>query len=192
MRKPPKKGKLIKRSAKSFLIILILALIILILLFLAIRLNPEFNWTRNALSDLGADQSSTKALFNSALYLGGVDIILLSLTLYRERSYLFVTMLFLIISGFSLTGIAFWNIGHPYHLSLAFVFFSALILSLCSLGGEEYFKHKSQRKNIVIYPFLGLLCALIWCLPWSSIAIPEVATLAVFICGLSILLHSSD
>jgi len=139
---------------------------------LSILLSPWFNWSQNALSDLGHSiNSDVAALFNFGLLLSGFFIALYSLVSFRK--YAKITSYFLVFASLFLQFIAMFDeVYGSLHFVVSVLFFTMLTLSSLSYLLEK-------KSNLAGLAFcIGLLSWIIYGLNFysSGIAVPEAVS----------------
>lgn len=144
-------------------------------IFLAIHFSPWFDWSRNALSDLGVDGRAA-FLFNYGLIIGGILLFPFTMglrqVLPRGRLSLLGTTL-LSLDVLVLSGIGWFpEYEYPTHLYLSIVFFTLLPLSFTLIGASEL-RHPGRKEDRILTFSVGLSAALVWIFPWGGAAIPE-------------------
>ncbi|MEM2893099.1 MAG: DUF998 domain-containing protein [Candidatus Bathyarchaeia archaeon] len=146
---------------------------------LSIASSPWFNWTENALSDLGVGGSGL--IFNTGLIASGVLLIFFFLGLlklsggcwaWKLGSYMFLA------DAISLVGVGVFNESFGrVHLYFSLVFFILMPLSLIMLGLSLW--SRGIRGLSLFTLFLALVTPTVWLMPWRGAAIPEaLSTLA--------------
>jgi hypothetical membrane protein len=139
----------------------------------AILVSPWFNWSDNALSDLGVSGLGS-TLFNTGLVAGGVMLIAFAAGLWKnsksqcDRAGASI----LILGGVSLGAIGVFpeNVGR-IHLYFSVAFFASLALSLLTFSAARIVRAE-LRQGV----FGGLLCVIatsVWLFEWRGVAIPE-------------------
>ncbi|MFP3951775.1 MAG: DUF998 domain-containing protein [Candidatus Bathyarchaeia archaeon] len=145
-----------------------------LMLSLSIRASPWFDWTRHALSDLGAGGFGS-VLFNSGLMITGGLMMLFSLGLVelttdsgvgRLGAYIHLTASWLLVG----IGIANINVK-PWHWYFSVGFFISISLSL--LVFTVYFMKNGLTPHALISGLASLTSACVWALDWPSLAMPE-------------------
>lgn len=146
----------------------------LAMIFLAIALSPGFNWSANALSDLGVSEAAL--VFNGGLMLGGMLTVVLATGLFaafKGQRLRRAGVLLLIIAAAALFGIGVFSEAAGrihYYFSVAFFVLQPLALFVMGAGGIV---SKSKRFGTVTV-VLGVLAALPWAFGWSAVAVPEM------------------
>ncbi|MCD6262973.1 DUF998 domain-containing protein [Candidatus Bathyarchaeota archaeon] len=157
---------------------LVVPVLVFSLIFLAIHYSPWFDWRRNALSDLGVDGVAA-LLFNSGLIVGGLLLLPFSIGVVRvlPRGVLsLLGVVLLVLSTLSLCGIGlFPETAGRVHLYFSIAFFVLLPLSFIFMGLSEL-RYPNMRSEGILIILVAISAALIWALPWSSVAIPEAAS----------------
>jgi len=140
-------------------------LIAFTLILLAIAYSPQFSWTENVLSDLGAQEGVTAVLFNSGLIIGGflALVFALGLFLFLGKKMLGEIGAFLLV----LATLALITIGafpssnvNPTHYYASVTFFVLLPLSIFVIGTALLLMHE------VKIGLFALLVAIIAAVPW--------------------------
>lgn len=154
---------------------IVASLLIWSFIFLAIRSSPWFDWTRNALSDLGVDGRAA-FLFNYGLIIGGLLLfpftIGLRQVLPRGRLSILGTTL-LSLDVLVLSGIGWFpEYEYPTHLYLSIAFFALLPLSVLLIGASEI-RQPGRKETRILTISVGLSAAIVWIFPWNGLAIPE-------------------
>jgi len=148
---------------------------------LSIIFSPWFSFTRNALSDLGAEGLGS-VIFNSGLPMAGAISMMFSTGLFEmaEKSLTgMVGAALHLAASLFLVGIGVANINvEPYHLYVSVGFFVSMPLASAVVGLFNY------RNRMRFYALLGwgttVLAAGVWLLPWSSAALPEALAALFF------------
>ena len=151
----------------------------LLLIGMSLWLSPWFSWTGNALSDLGAEGFEA-AVFNSGLAMTAALMMMFSTGLFEMTKGNIIGQVGsgvnLLAAGLLLS-IGVINVTiEPWHNYVSIGFFVALPLSAVVIG---YF---CLRKKMRFYTLLSwgtaVLAAVIWFLPWGSLAIPEALSVS--------------
>jgi hypothetical membrane protein len=144
--------------------------IVIAIVLLATWLSPWFSWQKNALSELGVGEVSV--LFNSAVFIGGLLILIFSFGVrkyinQRLRTDLGVVLLMLASLCLALVGIftVEFSLIHAV-VSLGYFLFAPIGLLLIGLGAND---HKVRILSLVIGS-LALIAILI--LPIIPIILP--------------------
>jgi len=146
-------------------------------IFLAIAYSPWFNWTDNALSDLGVGTAAF--LFNSGLIVGGLLGLVFSLGMVqvlRKRVLGLAGAFMLVLAAVSLVGVGVFpeTAGRiHFYVSVAFFAFgpSSLLLVGIALARES-----SWRKLGVFSVLTGAFAVAVWAVPYPyrGVAVPEM------------------
>ena len=157
---------------------MLLPVIVFTSIGIALLHSPWFRWTQHALSDLGVE-STTAALFNSSMILGGFLVFVFSLGLIRTLSNKTGAYL-LCLSSFALIGIgAFPETVFTLHFIVSTAFFVLLTTSFLIIGLK--IKQNQFERNMgalaTLFAMIAI-CSTILLVPWEGIAVPE--TLACF------------
>jgi len=141
---------------------------------LAIITSSSFSWTKNALSDLGVMENSAP-IFNFGLMTSAICMFVFGIGLLNIFKGLLgmVGIVFYLLSAIALFAIGlFPETTGIIHFYVSVVFFWSLPLALISLG---YTLLKLYRKTFgLITLIFGFFIIIVWSIPWSSAAIPEV------------------
>ena len=153
-------------------------------ILVAIASYPAFNWTGNALSDLGIISGVTGPLFNFGLLATG--LLTFTFAALGLFSYLKASWAGKIGSAFfAATAIALMAIGvfnesfSPTHYAVSVAFFALAPISLFIITAALWLAHK---KGAAVFTVLtGVAAALPWLLLFAfnyvpNVAIPEFAT----------------
>lgn len=150
----------------------------LTLILIAIALSPWFSIWDNALSDLGhALKSSVAPLFNLALVVGGVLLIVLALK-YMYSYYSKIRAIILLYAGFVLVLVGVYDEVYGFlHFIVSVLFFLGIIAYLIAIGIEE----KSPYPVIVaVLQLIMWTLHLFYNIPPGA-AIPELIAILSFI-----------
>jgi len=181
-------------------------IITLSLILLSISYSPWFNWSENALSDLGVHEAAT--LFNSTLMIGGVLTLVFAtglLQTLRRTKTGFTGALVFVVGAVSLFAIGlFPETAGRIHFYVSVSFFAFAALSMIIIGVALV---RASERNVGVFSvFAGLFAAAVWILFWSiphrGVAVPEllsvlaasawsVITGAKMIKGFTLLKHES-
>lgn len=152
--------------------------ITLSLILLSISYSPWFNWSENALSDLGVHEAAS--LFNSTLMMGGFLTLVFATgllqTLHRTKTG-FTGAIIFVVGALSLFAIGlFPETAGRIHLYVSVSFFASAILSMLIIGVALV---KVSERNLGLFSvFAGLFAAAVWIVFWSiphdGVAIPEM------------------
>jgi hypothetical membrane protein len=149
-------------------------------IFSAIFLSPWFNWTKNALSDLGVGETSA-TLFNLGLLTSGILILVFAVGLmeaFSKRVLRRVGALILVLGAISLCGIGiFTEEWGDLHLYFSLAFFMLIPIS-SFLIGASMIRASSERMLGTFMILTGVVSIVVWVFPWQGVAIPE--TISVF------------
>lgn len=151
-------------------------ILVLSLILLAISMSPSFNWTQDALSDLGVD-GLTAVLFNFSLVVGGILTFVFAVgikEIFTRKALGLVGASTLMLDATALcaTGI-FPETVKPTHFYASLAFFVLLPISLF-LVGAAMLKEFYQRKLGLFTVFAGIVSAVVWLFPRNGVAIPEM------------------
>lgn len=155
---------------------LILPPFALIALFLSIQMAPSFNWTENAISDLGMFQSSS-LLFNSTIIISGFLLMIFSIGLTGMLEKQKISYILLFLSSFFLIAIGIFPLPHPYHIYVSELFFISFPLSFLTLGLNLYKIKDSYKRRLGISALIIACIAIIspvFLLFFNGIAISEI------------------
>jgi len=153
-------------------------LITLSLVLLSISYSPWFNWSENALSDLGVHEAAV--LFNSSLMISGIltFVFAVGLVLVLRQSPIGLIGVFaLILAAVSLFAIGFFpETAGDIHYYVSVSFFTFDTLSMLIIGAALV--RQSSGKSVGAFSILaGLFSAVVWTvflnLPHKGVAIPE-------------------
>jgi hypothetical membrane protein len=149
-------------------------------IFLAIATWPLFNWTNNALSDLGVQSGITPIIFNYGLVISGIFFIIFATGLFPLIGKYLVGKVgasVFILSCIALVGIGIFNEGFsPAHYIFSVAFFVLFPISMLILVGAFWIEGK--RKISIFTLAMALSAAIVWGLQLtihyvSNVAIPE-------------------
>ena len=147
------------------------------LIFSAIASYPEFNWTDNALSDLGIVEGATATLFNSGLlisgalglvFASGLFVFLKEATVGKIGAFIFV-----------LASMALFAIGvfpeniRPVHYIVSVMFFVLLPTSMLVITGAFWLRR--QVRMAVFTLLVAVTAAAPWVLYFAVQYVPGVA-----------------
>lgn len=146
----------------------------LVLIAAAISLYPPFNWTTNALSDLGVQEQSA-VYFNSSLIIGGILTLLFAFgikkMLWKNGLGKIATVVF-IFAALSMISIGVFPESYGrlhYYVSVAF--FISLPMAQFTVGATLI----QNTKILGVFSLLTALAGfLVWVFPWEGAAIPEI------------------
>lgn len=144
---------------------------------LSIASYPQFNWTNNALSDLGVVSGITSTLFNFGLYVGGLMSLQFAVGLYKFLNRNALGKIGAVVfagASLALEGIG-WapeNI-RPFHYAFSVGFFSLLPIALLVIA--VYFLTTSLRRLAAFTLLTGILAAAPWILYFLIQYVPGVA-----------------
>lgn len=145
---------------------------------ISIALSPWFNWTDNALSDLGV--SSMAPIFNSGLIVCGILASLFifgSAKMERKNRLGLIGLIVLLLSSISLVGIGvFSEASGMIHFYFSAAFFVLFIISSIILG--IHFALNVSNRKLGIFTFLVGIISFIGWVGWAiirpkGVAIPE-------------------
>lgn len=141
---------------------------------LSVAVSPWFDWSRGALSDLGA-RGPSAPIFNSGLVVAGALAAILALGLWRvseERALQRACSLLLLAASASLCAIGlFPETAGPPHFHASVAFFTLVPLWLASLSSA--LAKEGRRGAGALAAMSAAAAALVWLYPWSGVAIPE-------------------
>ena len=155
---------------------LILPFFTLITLILSIQMAPSFNWTQNAISDLGMFESSS-LLFNSGIIISGFLLMIFSIGLPKMLEMQKISYILLFLSSFFLIVIGIFPLPSPYHIYVSVLFFISFPLCFLTLGLYLYklkdsFKRKLGKSALTI-PGIAVISP-VFLLFFNGIAISEI------------------
>jgi hypothetical membrane protein len=147
---------------------------------LAILYHPQFSWTENALSDLGAVEGLTSALFNLGLIIAGILALLFGsglLVLLRDNAVGRIGAFIFVLAALALTAIGvFPENVKPTHLYASLSFFALFPASMLAVGAAFWL---SAKVKMGLFTFLAAaVAAVVWIIQWTipfgpGVAIPE-------------------
>jgi len=155
--------------------------ITLSLILLSISYSPWFNWSENALSDLGVHEAAS--LFNSTLMMGGFLTLVFAtglLQTLRRTKTGFTGALIFVVGALSLFAIGlFPETAGRIHLYVSVSFFASAALSMLIIGVALV---KVSERNVGFFSmFAGLFAAAVWIVFWSlphrGVAVPEMLSI---------------
>lgn len=152
-------------------------------ILISIASYPAFNWTNNALSDLGIIPGITGPVFNFGLYCSG--LLVLKFAAFGLFKYLRSCVGRIGAATFAATAVALIGIGVapenvvPYHYLFSVVFFTLLPISLFII--TVAFAFKRQTKLTLFTLLTAAAAATPWILQFTvhyvqGVAIPEFAS----------------
>ncbi len=152
---------------------------------LAIASFRWFNWTTNALSDLGVVYGTTATLFNFGLFLSGLLALNFSIGLFilsRESIIGKVGASIFVLASLALEGISIFSEDFPpFHYIFSVAFFVFMPIALLVIAVYYLKTHKKWMATFT------LLVAIVSALPWvlqftvpyvSGVAVPEAISAA--------------
>lgn len=160
------------------------------LILLAIAYSPDFNWTENALSDLGVQEGVTAILFNAGLIISGILTIIFAtglFTLFQGNLLGRIGAFIVVLDAFALTAIGvFPENVKPMHLYASVTFFTLFPISMFFLGAA--FLRMPKIKLGFLAFIAAIVAAIVWTIPFGKgVAIPETLS-ALSVCVWSIVL----
>lgn len=149
-------------------------------IFLAIASWPAFNWTDNALSDLGVQEGITPVLFNNGLIISGILALVFSSglpVLVKEKTLAKIGTVILVLADLALIAIGiFPETARPMHFYASVAFFMFYPTSMFFYVAA--FIQMSKAKTAVFTFLIGIAASAAWIIQWaigfgSGVAIPE-------------------
>ncbi len=167
---PPLNEKVIyMRERKYALLGIIGPVIAYFFIIVSIALSPWFNWQNNALSDLGHAARSVAPLYNFGLLLGGLFIVIYSVTIfhyyakYAGYCLLFSALLLQLVAAFD----------EVY----GFLHFSVSVLLFVSFGLTSLVYFVERRSAVALAAFIvSLVSWILWVGVYfeaTGVAVPE-------------------
>lgn len=151
-------------------------IITLALITTAIILYPPFDWTTNALSDLGVQESSA-LIFNSSLIVGGILSLLFTFGLkqFLWKHWLGkIGVLIFAVATINMVAIGVFSENFGYlHYYVSVMFFMSLPASQFFMAAALA-RGLSEKALGTFTLVAGLIALLVWVFPWRSAAIPEI------------------
>ncbi len=142
-------------------------------IFIAISLSPWFNWSANALSDLGVREGAW--VFNSGLITAGVLSMVFAAGLwmaFKEQVIGRAGVVLFFIDAFALFGIGvFSEAAGAIHMYFSVAFFVLFPLSLLLLSAGAIVAGSLKFGSFTIAA--GVVAAIPWAFSWDGVAIPE-------------------
>jgi hypothetical membrane protein len=163
--------KIIKLSGFCGILTLIIPILTIII---SINIYPSFDWTENAISDLGVEEAASN-FFNYGLVLTGICLLLFSYGLL----FFFGEKQGPAILGFSsifLIGVGLVPLPNNEHIIMSVPFFISLPLSFLILGMQMYNRIEDYFKKMGIFAFAVVIISLFSAVPllfFNGVAIPE-------------------
>jgi hypothetical membrane protein len=173
---PPSKNIVYQRmGAASGIVAPIFAFICI---FSAIASYPQFNWTNNALSDLGVVSGVTSGLFNFGLLAAGLlafNFAAFGLSTYLGQSRVGkIGSAVFAAASLALIAISVFNEHYsPTHYLVSVAFFTLAPIALLILTGGFLL---CRMRGMAVFTFaVGILAALPWILQFTVNYVPNVA-----------------
>lgn len=142
-------------------------------ILISISLSPWFNWSTNALSDLGVREGAW--LFNSGLVAAGILSMIFASGIWKalkEQALVRVGGALFFIDAFALFGIGvFSEAAGTIHTCFSAAFFVLFPLSLFLLGASSIVAGSGKFGSFTI--LIGVMAAIPWAFSWKGVAIPE-------------------
>jgi hypothetical membrane protein len=162
----------------------------------SLAMAPWFNWSTDALSDLGHPRYASAPVFGAGLLAAGlfyVDAALHARRLLGEGKLAKAGVLFLVLGGLSLSAIGVVNeaFGTP-HFVVSFTYFTFVpvgmfLLALCIREAQPRLAVATAAMAVAAAAFgISIIAAIVWGAPFTSQAVPELiasALLAAWACG---------
>jgi hypothetical membrane protein len=140
---------------------------------IALFYSPWFDWTKNALSDLGIEGISAN-FFNGGMIIGGILTFIFSIGLinkFENKTGPYI----LSLSSIALVGLGiFPETLFTIHWIFSATFFILLTISFLVLG-LNLFNQKSERAMGLLATIFAIasLGSILLLIPWEGVAIPE-------------------
>lgn len=146
-------------------------------ILLSIEYAPNFNWTDNALSDLGVMANPTSTLFNLGLIVSGILAIVFASGLFiffRGRLAGRVGALLFLLDTLALTAIGiFPESSAPMHLYASVVFFALFPLAMLFMTAALVL---ASKNGMALFTFLvSVFSAVVWVSEFWVRYVPGVA-----------------
>lgn len=159
---------------------LLVSMVVFSSVLIAISQSPWFNWTTNALSDLGVGGAA--AIFNSGLIAGGVLMMVFAvgLLIAFKRAPARVGAVLLLVDAIFLSCIGVFTMAAgDVHFYVSVAFFVLFPISLWLIGAGAILAGSKVFGIVTI--LVGLLSGIPWAfiLYWSGWAIPEALSAIV-------------
>jgi len=146
-------------------------------IFLAIAYSPQFNWTKNALSDLGIQEGVTAILFNSGLILSGFLALVFAFGLFfllQEKAIGRIGASIFILDTLALIAIGvFPENVKPTHYYASVAFFMLFPISMFFIVAA--FLQMSEVKMGLFTLLTAVVAAVVWMIQFSIKLVPKVA-----------------
>lgn len=168
-------------NQKRYLIGLFSICSIAITLILSISQNAWFNWTQNALSDLGSSRATNPWIFNYGLMITGV----LGITYFSKLRKLKLNihskigLIVLIINFFLSILIGIFPSGNTLHYPISITFFIILPIATTTFGIGRLKINKKKGFTILLATLIGLLAAIIALILFKGVAVAETIGISV-------------
>lgn len=148
---------------------------------------PWFDWSRNALSDLGATGEPTAPLFNGGLLVGGLVAAAFAWALYRRAGAILdrLAAVSYLGSAVALALVGAFPIGTAPHAPVAVAHFLLAVLTTWLAGGAA--ARAGHVRRGVAWVGLGVVGLSGWvalaagAVPGGGIAVPEVLASVAFV-----------
>ena len=148
-----------------------------VLISLAIVYSPQFNWTENALSDLGVQEGITPTLFNYALVTVGIFALIFAsgLLIFLEHRALGTVGAFMfILAALALTTIGvFPENMKPMHLQASVAFFVLYPLATLVIAAT-FLLMKDAEMGLFTFA-TAAVSAVVWVVYFTAKLVPGVA-----------------
>lgn len=155
----------------------------------ALAMAPWFNWSTDALSDLGHPRYASAPVFGAGLLASGLfytDAVLHARASLGRSRLASAGVAFLVAGGLSLSAIGVVNesFGAPHFVVsltyFTFVPIGMLLLALCFRGAAPAFAKLTVVMSIAAAAFgLSILSAIAYEVPFTSQAVPEMIASAI-------------
>jgi hypothetical membrane protein len=158
---------------------ILLPIIFTVGLVLSIREAPWFEWTNNAISDLGIPEHGIP-LFNYTLVVVGILLLFFTIGLYHSLQRERPGPVTLGLSSIYFIGVGLYPLPDPIHIEISGLFFIAFPFGFFIIGLSMYRKPNDFLHMMGLAALLIVilsLCSPIIFLFYSGIAIPEMMIL---------------
>ncbi|RLF50003.1 MAG: hypothetical protein DRN19_05255 [Thermoplasmata archaeon] len=155
---------------------LLLPIVMTIILITAILKNQWFSWTKNAISDFGAANSSP-LLFNNGLILLGILLLIFSIGLiinFKEK----LGPAIIFMCSFLLMLIGIFPVPHILHEPISVIFFISFSIAFFSMGHtfykESFLSFVTGIKILALMVVVSTIFAFLFFIFYNWIAISEI------------------
>jgi hypothetical membrane protein len=142
---------------------ILLPIIMIFIIYGSITMVPEFSWTENAISDLGASGVPSATFFNFGIMITGFLLLIFTIgvsdKLFGDSGLRRVGSWIMGLSSLFLILIAIYPLPVDLHFYVSYLFFILFPLSFLIIGVSNFRNENNFKRRLSYFAFLVVLIA---------------------------------